>query len=141
MARKFYFTTDKEKLNIQRIHGYICNLSYWGRGRTIEEVEKTIEHSLCFGLYDASNEQMGFARLVTDYLLFGYIMDFIVFEEFQGKGYGKKFLEFIMDHQVVSKLKTVALKTKDAHDLYEKFGFQRISDSDLWMSIDKLKLI
>lgn len=141
MTNGFYITTDKEKLNIHRIHDYISNISYWGRGRTIEEVEKTIEHSLCFGLYDTTNGQMGFARVVTDYLLFGYIMDVIVFEEFQGKGYGKKLLEFIMEHPAVNNLKTVALKTKDAHDMYQKVGFKRIGDSDLWMSIDKLKLL
>lgn len=141
MNQNMYISTKKEKLDVSKIHGYISNVSYWGRGRTLEEVEMTIENSLCFGLYNAKGEQMAFGRVVTDHLFFGYIMDVIVFEEHQGHGHGKALLEFIMNHEVVSKLKTIALKTKDAQEFYQKFDFKPIGDSELWMANDKLKLL
>ncbi len=133
-------STDKTLLDVDLIHRYVSTISYWGRGRAIEEVLETIENSFCFGMYNEANEQMGFARLVTDYVTFGYLMDVIVFDEYQGKGYGKKLIEFIMDHDTIKKLKTIALKTKDAHELYEKFDFKKIGNSDLWMANDKVNL-
>ncbi len=141
MKSSSYISTEKELVNVEKIHDYINKVSYWGRGRSIEEVKKTIEHSLCFGIYNRNDEQMGFARIVTDYVAFGYVMDVIVFDEFQGKGYGNKLIEGIMNHDVVMKLKTIALKTKDAHELYEKFDFKSIGDSELWMANDRLKLL
>ena len=141
MKSSSYISTEKELLNVQKIYDYINKVSYWGRGRSLEEVKKTIEHSFCFGIYKRNNEQIGFARVVTDHVAFGYIMDFIVFDEYQRQGFGKKLIKVIMDHEVVMKLKTVALKTKDAHGLYEKFDFKSIGDSDLWMTNDRLKLL
>lgn len=132
--------TDKDKLDVHKIHQYICNESYWGKGRTLEEVETTILNSFCFGMYDQNGNQIGFARLVTDYILFAYIMDVIIFSEFQGNGYGKKLVEHIMLHEIIKKVKTVALKTKDAHALYARHGFKAVGDSAFWMSIDKLIL-
>jgi len=142
MKNNQYFTTDKTKMNVGKIHRYICDLSYWGRGRTIEEVERTIEHSLCFGLFEgATNEQIAFARVVTDHSFFGYIMDVIVFEEHQGKGYGKQLMTHMMEHESINRLKTLALKTKDAQKLYGKFGFKPIGGSELWMANDKVILL
>ena len=138
---EIHISTDKKLLDVSRIHEYISTVSYWGRGRTIQEVQKTIDNSLCFGMYTIMNEQIGFARVVTDHVAFGYFMDVIIFEEYQGKGYGKKLIENIMNHDVVKKLKTIALKTKDAHDLYEKYEFKSIGHSDLWMANDRLKLL
>ena len=138
---EFTISTDKKLLDVERIHNYIGKVSYWGKGRTLEEVQRTIEHSLCFGMYNEENKQMGFARVLTDYTCFGYFMDVIIFEEYQGKGYGKKLVETIMEHEVVKNLKTIGLKTKDAHGLYEKFGFKKIGDSELWMTKDKVKLL
>ncbi len=138
---EIHISTDKKLLDVSRIHEYISTVSYWGRGRTIQEVQKTIENSLCFGMYNILNEQIGFARVVTDHVAFGYFMDVIIFEEYQGKGYGKKLIEHIMNHDVVKKLKTIALKTKDAHNLYEKHEFKSIGDSSLWMANDRLKLL
>ena len=138
---KIFISTDETLLDVDLIHKYVSTISYWGSGRTIEEVHGTIENSFCFGMYNEANVQMGFARLVTDYVTFGYLMDVIVFDEYQGKGYGKELIEFILNHDMVKKLKTIALKTKDAHGLYEKFEFSKIGNSDLWMSNDKVKLL
>lgn len=135
-----YISTDKDKLDIAKIHQYISVESYWGKGRTIEEVKTTIENSFCFGMYDRNDNQIGFTRLVTDYALFAYLMDVIIFPEYQGKGYGKKLVAHIMSHELLNKVKTVALKTKDAHELYAKHGFKVVGNSSLWMSIDKIRL-
>tara|TARA_R110002051_G_scaffold150662_3_gene223247 strand:+ start:10175 stop:10591 length:417 start_codon:yes stop_codon:yes gene_type:complete len=136
----FYISTEKNSLDVYKIQQYISNESYWGKGRTIEEVQTTIDHSFCFGIYNSNKQQMGFARLVTDYILFAYVMDVIIFPEYQGKGYGKELVAYIMAHEIIKKVKTVALKTKDAHELYVKHGFKVVGDSPFWMSIDKIKL-
>lgn len=140
MSTSYYISTDKKLLNVNFIHNYIGSISYWGKGRSLKEVESTIENSLCFGVYTKDNIQIGFARVVTDYTFFGYIMDVIMDEKFQGKGIGKQLISFILKHDVIKKLNTLALKTKDAQELYIKYGFKVIGDSPLWMSIDKQKL-
>jgi N-acetylglutamate synthase-like GNAT family acetyltransferase len=134
---EYFISTDKSKLDLRRIHDYIKNESYWGIERTKEETQATIDACLCFGIYLESGEQIGFARLVTDHVFFGYLMDFIIFEDYQSMGYGTKLMEFIMNHKTVCKLKTIGLKTMDAHAMYKKFGFKKIGDSPLWMAVDK----
>jgi len=91
-------------------------------------------------MFSKSNEQIGFARVVTDYAFFGYFMDVIISPEYQGKGLGKALVEHILANEVIKSLQTVALKTKDAQALYEKYGFKKVGDSLLWMSIDRQKL-
>jgi N-acetylglutamate synthase-like GNAT family acetyltransferase len=103
----------------------------------LEEVKKTIENSYCFGIYTSDKEQIGFARVVTDYIYFGYFMDVIILDKFQRQGYGKILVDFMLADSTIKNLKTIALKTKDAHQLYERYGFNKIGDSPLWMSVDK----
>lgn len=136
----YYISEDKSILQFNKIHSFISN-SYWGEGRTLEEVYMTIEGSLCFGIYHKGHDQIGFARVVTDGIFFGYIMDVIIFKKYQGCGYGKILIEHILNHSIIKKLKTIALKTKDAHSLYEKYGFKKIGESPLWMAIDRQQLI
>ncbi|TLP79677.1 GNAT family N-acetyltransferase [Maribacter sp. ACAM166] len=136
MEQEYYISTDKNQLNVAAIRQFITT-SYWGDNRTLNEVKQTIENSYCFGIYTQKNEQIGFARVVTDYIYFGYFMDVIIFEKFQGKGFGKILIEHMLEDATIKKLKTLALKTKDAHALYERYGFNKIGDSPLWMSIDR----
>jgi GNAT superfamily N-acetyltransferase len=137
---EYYFSTDKEKLDVTKIHAYISKESYWGRDRSLQQVRETIEHSVCFGMY-SGQEQLGFARVVTDHVIFAYIMDVVIFEGCRGKGYGKKLMAFIMDHELLKRAGTIALKTKDAHSLYSQFGFERVGNSPLWMANDNIKLL
>lgn len=139
MSKDFFISNDKNLLNIKAIKSFIAD-EYWGDGRTISDVEKTVKNSYCFGIYSLDNEQIGFARVVTDYIYFGYLMDVVIFERFQGKGYGKSLIEHVLQDSVIKGLKTIALKTKDAHGLYERYNFKKIGNSPLWMSIDKQKL-
>ncbi len=133
---ELFISTDKSRLDTTAIHDFI-SISYWADGRTMEEVRSTIENSLCFGIYMKEGKQIGFARVVTDYTFFGYIMDFIVFKEYQNNGYGKILMDFMMNHEVLKNLRTIGLKTKDAHGFYKRYGFKSIGGSPLWMTLDK----
>lgn len=136
MKQDYFISKNKRLLNVEGIQQFITS-SYWGKDRTLNEVKLTIENSYCFGIYTNDNEQIGFARVVTDYIYFGYFMDVIIFDKFQGKGYGKILIEAMLEDPTIKSLKTLALKTKDAHQLYERYGFDKIGDSALWMSVDK----
>ena len=129
-------STEKEKLDITAIHSYISGESYWGKDRSLEEVQQSIENSLCFGMYDDENTQIGFARVVTDYVVFAYLMDVIIFKPYRGQGHGKRLIQYILAHQSIDKIQTFALKTRDAHQLYEQFGFKKLGNSPLWMARD-----
>ncbi len=140
MKDGFYISTDKNVLDMDFINQYIAQHSYWGKDRSMEETVLTVANSLCFGVYNEAKEQVGFGRVVTDYIFFGYIMDVFIANAYQKKGLGKRLVAFILNHESIKKLNTVALKTKDAHSFYEQYGFKKIGDSALWMSIDKQKI-
>jgi len=114
-------STNIEKLNGAVIHGFLTE-SYWAKGRTIDEVMKSIENSLNFGVYIEDN-QIGFARVCTDYTVFAYLMDVFILPEYQGKGYAKKLMEAIIDNPKLKTCKVWMLKTADAHKFYKKFSF------------------
>nr|WP_288935275.1 GNAT family N-acetyltransferase [uncultured Allomuricauda sp.] len=135
---EFQISTDKDRLDIQKVHEEVAS-TYWGKGRSMEETMMTIEKSICFGMYNEKGEQMAYARMMTDGLIFTYIMDVIVFDPYKGKGLGKRLVEHILNRQDVKMVNTVALKTMDAHSFYENLGFKRVGDSEMWMSIERVK--
>lgn len=124
-------STDKDKLDIAFVHQFLTN-TYWAKGRTIEEVTSTIENSFCFGIY-VDEKQVGFARVVTDYIVFAYIMDVFIIEECQGKGYSSILMEKVLNEPKLSKIKTWRLATSDAHFLYRKFGFEELANPEKLM--------
>jgi N-acetylglutamate synthase-like GNAT family acetyltransferase len=117
-------TDDKSQLDVELIHKFLTS-SYWAEGRTIEQVKKSIEHSICFGVYK-NGEQIGFARVLTDCTVFAYLMDVFILEEFRGNGYSKLLLTKIFDDDRFKSVKKWMLATKDAHSLYAQFGFTGI---------------
>jgi len=117
-------STDKEKLQIYVIHQFLTE-TYWAKGRTLEEVKKTIEHCLCFGMY-LDGKQIGFARLATDYTVFAYLMDVLVLPEYRGKGYSKQLMKAINEEPQLQSCKVWMLKTSDAHKLYKQFGYTEL---------------
>ena len=121
-------STDKTKLQINVIHSFLTN-SYWAKGRTIDEVEKTIENCLCFGVYIDDN-QIGFGRVATDYTVFAYLMDIFILPEHRGKGYSKKLITTIIQTKELQQCTTWMLKTKDAHGLYKQYGFTELKHSE-----------
>lgn len=118
-------STDKNRLDIEMIHAFLTE-SYWAKGRTIEHVQKSIDHSLCFGVYVNEN-QIGFARICTDYTVFAYLMDVFIVPAYRGLGYSKELLKAIIREPLLQDCHTWMLKTVDAHELYKQFGF---SESD-----------
>jgi ribosomal protein S18 acetylase RimI-like enzyme len=131
LSYKLVLSLDKDMLDINKIHHYIANKSYWGKGRTLEQVKTSIDKTICFGVY-LHDEQVAFARVSSDTVVFAYLLDVIVFEEHQGKGIGKYLLDEVLNHH---EFKTVSwlLRTSDAQGLYEKFGFSSIDTPKSYM--------
>ena len=134
MNRKdFYISMDTSRMNLDFIHDYLSNQSYWAKNRSKEEVLKSMENSICFGVFDLSHNQVGFARLVTDYVVFAWLMDVFIADESKGKGLGKMLLQYITELPELQNVNGIGLRTKDAHGLYQKFGFRSIDDPVTWM--------
>ena len=129
---KYSISTEKSKLNVEAIHDYLCHKSYWAKGRSLESVKKSIDNSICFGLYDSKNNMLGFARVVTDKVVFAYLMDLFIFEEHQGKGLGTTLVKHILE-QPDLQVRLWFLATASAHGLYEKFGFSGLDNPDRYM--------
>lgn len=119
----YLFSTDKNKLHVNYIHRYLSVESYWAKNIPIEIVKKSIEGSLCFGVY-YQDKQVGFARVITDNATFGYLADVFIDKDYRGKGLSKELMTFIMAQDVIKKLRRFMLATLDAHNLYAQFGFE-----------------
>ena len=136
MEREFTISTDKSLLIPEDIHDYLSNESYWAKGRTMESVLLSIQNSLCYGIY-INKKQIGFARVITDYVTFAYLADVYILEAYRGKGLSKQLMAEITAHPDLQKLRRFVLATRDAHSLYEKYGFKSLSKPELWMEIFK----
>ena len=124
-------STDKNKLDIPFIQHFLKDI-YWASGRTIEEVQTSIEYSFCFGIY-LDDQQIGFARVITDYVVFAYVMDVFISEEHRGKGYSSVLIDSMMKEPQLQNIKIWRLATKDAHFLYRKFGFNKLANPEKLM--------
>lgn len=120
-ARNIVVTTDRSRLDLDVIHGFLT-MSYWARGVSRDVVARSIEHSLCFGAFDGGR-QVGFARVVSDRATFAYICDVFALESHRGRGVGKSLMAAIMSHPELQGLRRWTLFTRDAHGLYRQFGF------------------
>ena len=126
--------TDREALDLELIHTFLVEESYWARERTVEQTRRAIEHSICFGVYDGER-QVGFARVVSDRATFAYLGDVFVIAEYQGRGIGKMLMEAIVAHPELQGLRRWVLATRDAHGLYEKYGFTPLKHPERWMEL------
>ena len=133
-----YISNDKTLLDIPLIHQYLSVESYWAKGRSLETIKTTIENSMCFGVYN-EQQQVGFARVVSDRAIFAWIMDVFILPDFQGNGLGKKLMANIMSHPELQNLSRWGLGTLDAHGLYKQFGFSPIADTNRLMEIKNYK--
>ncbi len=129
---EFTISTDKNLLQIERIHEFLTGESYWAKERTREQTETAIENSICFGVY-ADARQIGFARVISDLATFAYIGDVYILEEFRGRGLSKFLMETMLAHPDLQNLRRWILATKDAHGLYEQFGFHSLDFPERWM--------
>lgn len=135
----YIISTDKRKLQIKTIHNFLVN-AYWSKGIKIERVKKAIRGSLCFGVYQG-NIQIGFARVITDYVSFGYLADVFIIEEHRKRGLSKLLMKIIMNHSKLKDLKTWMLATKDAHGLYSQFGFEPLKEPQRFMRKQNPKFV
>jgi len=122
-------STDVNRLDVDFIHASLT-ATYWARGRSRATVERTIEHSLCFGAY-AGGRQVGFARVVSDHAVFAYLMDVFVDPEYRRQGIGKALMTAILAHPELQGLKLFLLRTRDAGALYARFGFEEVQPDSI----------
>ena len=130
---EFMVTTDRTRLNEELIHEFLFQ-SYWAEGIPRKTVARSIRNSLCFGLFEGSR-QIGFARVVTDYATFAYLADVFILEGYRGRGLAKFLMESIVAHPRLQGLRRWLLATRDAHSLYEKFGFIPLARPDRFMEL------
>jgi ribosomal protein S18 acetylase RimI-like enzyme len=123
MSGTYAISSDPARLDVVAVHAYLTR-SYWSPGIPIDIVERALRNSLCFGVYEeASDAQVGFARVVTDYATFAYLCDVYVLEEHRSHGLGKRMMREVMAHPALAGARRVMLATRDAHGLYRQSGF------------------
>lgn len=130
----FVISTDPQRLDLDVIYNFLTNC-YWAKGIPREIVAHSIEHSLCFGIYDGSGAQIGFARVITDFATIAYLGDVFVLASYRGRGLGKWMMECIMQHPKLQELRRWILLTRDAHGLYKQFGFTPLKSADRYMEL------
>ena len=133
---RFIISTDPVKLDHRVIYDYLHNHAYWALGRPREMIEKSLQHSLVFGVYDGAT-QVGMARIISDYAVFAYLCDVFILPTHQGHGLGKWLIECVRAHPDLQGLRRWTLATRDAHGLYRQFGFSELSAPEKWMEISQ----
>jgi GNAT superfamily N-acetyltransferase len=132
--QKFEISTDKSRLNVGLIHQFLSNESYWARNRTLDQTVTAMENSICFGVF-LGERQVGFARVISDKATFAYIGDVFVLDEFRGRGLSKMLMQEMLEHPDLQGLRRWVLATRDAHGLYERFGFAELKHPERWMEL------
>ena len=127
----FTISTDPARLDVDGIYDYLSN-SYWAHGIPRDVFERSLRHALCFGIYEGAR-QVGFARVVTDFATVAYVGDVYVLEPWRGRGLSRWLMETITSHPELQGFRRWILLTRDAHGLYEKFGFTPLGDPSRWM--------
>jgi GNAT superfamily N-acetyltransferase len=143
---EFLISTSRERLSLDVVYGFLTNC-YWAKGIPREVVARSIEHSLCFGIYDESPRlakerdgapaQVGFARVVSDFATVAYLGDVFVLESYRGQGLSKWLMECVMEHPALQNLRRWILLTRDAHGLYSQFGFTPVKAPELYMEFHR----
>jgi GNAT superfamily N-acetyltransferase len=129
---EFSISTDCDKLDMEFIHGFLSGEAYWSQNIPLETVKKSVENSLNFGLFHG-DRQIGYARVITDYATIAYLGDVFVIPAYRGKGLSKWLMQQVTDHPDLQGLRRWLLLTRDAHELYKKFGWQPIQSPDRYM--------
>lgn len=131
-APRLQISTDLARLDIAMIYRFLSEESTWAVGIGRDVVERAIDNSLCFGAY-LESEQVGFARVITDYATFANLVDVFVLPDYRARGYSKQLLQAVVDHPSLQGLRRFTLATSDAHGLYRRFGFAPPSRPELLM--------
>jgi GNAT superfamily N-acetyltransferase len=128
----YQISTDKTRLDLEMIHGYLSGESYWAKGMPMETMKRSIENSICFGVF-IKDQQVGFARVISDCATFAYLADVFILEDHRGNGLSKMLMEYILAYPHLQGLRRWALGTADAHGLYAKFGFTPLAKPERFM--------
>ena len=131
----FEVSTDPARIDLDYVHHYLSTLSYWAHGIPRDVVERSIRHSLTFGLYADTGAQVGFARVITDKATFAWLADVFIDPSMQGKGLGKGLMDTILAHPELQELRRFMLVTIDAHSLYAQYGFGSPPNPERLMAI------
>ncbi|SFK20562.1 Acetyltransferase (GNAT) family protein [Pseudovibrio ascidiaceicola] len=126
-------STDKDKLQRDKLYQFLSKDAYWSKGLPRDVFDRSVENSLCFGLYLANGEQVAYARVITDKATFAYLCDVFVIPAHRGKGLSKQLMKAIDTHPELQSLRRILLATADAHDLYKQFGFTPLGAPDRMM--------
>lgn len=126
---------DKQQLDIVLIHRFLSEESAWAKDIPLEKVQQSIAHSLCFGGYE-NGQQIAFARVVSDFATFAYLMDVFVLKEHRGRGLSRQLMAAVQAHPQLQGLRRFLLASSDARGLYQKFGFKALGKPEIMMEIN-----
>ncbi len=132
MNNAYVVSADKTKLDVPLIHQFLSQQSYWAQNIPLDIIRRSIENSLCFGVYHGDH-QVGFARVTTDQATFAYLADVFVLPDHRGKGLSKLLMKTIMEWPTLQGLRRWMLATNDAHKLYEQYGFTALDQPEQFM--------
>jgi GNAT superfamily N-acetyltransferase len=130
----YSITTDKHQLDLDAIHHFLSTQSHWSKNIPLEKVKTSVENSLNFGLFHL-DKQIGYARVISDFATIAYLGDVYVLPEYRGRGLSKWLMEQVMAHPGLQGLRRWILLTSDAHGLYEKYGWKKVSKPELYMEL------
>ena len=131
---KYFVSSDPSKLDLPFIHDWLANESYWATGIPFKLLERTLENSLCFGVYQNDGTQVGFGRVVTDYTTFAWVTDVFITPEQRGKGLSRFLMETMLMHPELRVIRRWLLGTDEAHGLYRKFGFVDLEHTENYLT-------
>ncbi len=138
MTMKYRISCDNNEIDTEKVYTFLSE-SYWAKGLPRDVFDKAINNSLCFSVLETSDVdddvQVGFARMITDRATFAYLADVYIDESARGQGLSKVLMQSIMAHEELQGLRRIMLATKDAHGLYEQFGFVKLIDIDIFMQL------
>ena len=127
----YEISTDPARVDVGLVHGFLAN-SYWAKGIPLETVRRSVENSICFGIYHGQ-QQIGFARIISDLATFAYLADVFMLQSYRGRKLSRWLMECIVRHPDLQGLRRWMLATRDVHGLYAKFGFTAVRSPETWM--------
>lgn len=133
----YTLSSDPARMDLEAIHRYLSQESYWARGIPRETVARSLQHSICIGIFTPQGEQVAFARVISDCATFAYLCDVYVLEAHRGQGLGKWLVQSVLEHPDLQGLRRWLLFTRDAHGLYRQFGFSGMENPDRVMQITR----
>ena len=131
---EYEISTDTHRLNVEVVHNFLAEESYWSPGIPRAIVERAMQNSLCFGVYHRA-EQVGFARVVTDKSTFALLADLFILTPHRGRGLSKWLMRCVVGHEDLQGLRRLLLLTSDAHGLYRQFGFEALGNPSRFMEV------